>query len=90
LLKGIVARQYKDWKVADQWYYEAGDNEWIRFTPKQLAEIRKSLLARLLCDNLDISFVQKWPFLVANYENNELIDCNAIPRVDLSAWKDYY
>jgi peroxidase len=86
----IVARQYKDWKVADQWYYEAGDNEWIRFTPRQLSEIRKSLLARLLCDNLDITFVQKWPFLVANYENNELIDCNDIPRVDLSAWKYYY
>jgi peroxidase len=86
----IIAKQFSDLKRGDRFYYENGGDEYTRFTPAQLKEIRRSLIARILCDNLDISFIQFWPFLVANYEDNKIVDCEKIPRLDLTAWKDNY
>jgi len=86
----IVAKQFRDLKFGDRFYYEGGHDKYTRFTLDQLSQLRKATVARLLCDNLEINFIQQFPLLVANREWNKLIDCSAVPRLDLTPWKDYY
>ena len=57
------------------------------FNPHQLDEIRHASLARILCDNTDLEFVQRQPFLEADKESNPLTDCSYIPYVDLNPFK---
>lgn len=85
----IAAKQFRDLKFGDRFYYENGQDKSIRFTLDQLAQIKSASVARLLCDNLDINFIQQWPFLVANKDYNKLLDCKQYARVNLNPWKDY-
>lgn len=66
--------------VFSRFYYE---NPGI-FTRGQLVEIRKSSLARLLCDNGDnIDFVPREAFRLGR-----MTPCSQIPQMDLSRWKE--
>lgn len=56
---------------------------------EQLKEIKKASIARLICDNTDIKYMQKKAFEVES-ANNPKYSCDnydAIPYVDLTAWK---
>lgn len=86
----IMAKQFRDLKYGDRFYYENGQDKNTRFTLDQLTQLRYATWARILCDNLDIYFVQQYPFLVANRDYNRLLDCKQIPRVNFGPWKDYY
>jgi len=83
----ILGAGFRDWKYGDRYYYE-NNNKLTGFSGKQLYEIRKSSMARLICDNTDIYFIQGYPFLEANQNTNPLMDCSQLPSVDLSKW-DY-
>jgi peroxidase len=59
----------------------------------QLSEIRKTSLARLICDNTNIEEVQPLALEVPDDEFNPKIFCDSgllflgIPSVDLSQWR---
>ncbi len=82
----------RDLKHGDRYYYEAGHSKLTRFTIKQLDQIRKASLARIMCDNADVNYLQRNPFLKADFQTNPLINCHNLPSVDYFAWKEeeYY
>ena len=46
----IYMEQFYKTRVGDRYWFETGDAE-IAFKPDQLAEIRKSSMSRMFCDN---------------------------------------
>lgn len=89
IYKGIIAKQFRDLKFGDRFYYENGELNSYRLTVDQLDSIRKSNMARILCDNLDIDFIQLNPFRPPDRQLNPLISCKRIQRVSLRPWKIY-
>ena len=83
----IVAKQFRDLKFGDRFYYENGIDVRTRFAPDQLDELRKSSIARLMCDNLDIKFVQQNAFFPAS-PTNPIVDCKSLKKMNLSKWKN--
>ena len=65
-----------------------GDRFWYEnniFTPAQLAQIERTSLAKVLCDNGDDIFdIQSNAFLLSN----SLQNCSTTAGIDLSAWRD--
>jgi hypothetical protein len=73
--KGIIGRQFSELKRGDRFYYENGNDADSKFTPDQLTSIRGTLLASVLCKNIDINSVPKWPFLYPHPKFNPYYDC---------------
>lgn len=64
----IIATQFSSVRVGDRFWYELGDQP-SSFTPDQLEEIRKSRLARVMCDNTDlIETIQLYPLVLPDHE----------------------
>ena len=64
----VIATQFSNVRVGDRFWYELGDQP-SSFTPPQLEEIRKSRLARIMCDNSDlIETIQLYPLVLADHE----------------------
>ncbi|KAL1122797.1 hypothetical protein AAG570_003123 [Ranatra chinensis] len=83
----IVGQQFRKIRKCDRFWYENG-NEFTRFTPTQLAEIRKVTLASLLCNNLEnIRIIQRSVFDLPDPFMNPRIDCNSIQKIDLTKWR---
>ena len=65
-----------------------GDRFWYKnniFMPQQLDQIKRTSLAKVLCDNGDaISSVQSNAFVL----NSRQQSCSSIPGIDLSVWRD--
>lgn len=83
----ILGSGFRDWKYADRFWYETDDKK-VGFTNRQLHEIRKSSIAGLICDNTDIYFLARNPFIYADERYNQIVECKRIKRVDLRAWKE--
>ncbi|KAG6441696.1 hypothetical protein O3G_MSEX002010 [Manduca sexta] len=85
----IVAEQFYRTRIGDRFFYDNGEMP-HSFTPDQLREIKKTSMARLICDNTDgVYYVQKKAFEVESTYNPKYScdDYNSIPYVDLTAWK---
>ncbi|XP_047025906.1 peroxidase-like [Helicoverpa zea] len=85
----IVAEQFYRTRLGDRFFYDNGEMP-HSFTSDQLKEIKKASMARLICDNTDgVYYVQKKAFEVESAYNPKYRcdDYNAIPYVDLTAWK---
>ena len=57
-------------------------------TLDQLNEIRKSSIAKMLCDNINgVGNIQRSGFFLEG-PNNPKVDCNEILGIDLSVWNE--
>jgi len=83
----IVGDQFARLKKGDRYFYEVGGQEGS-LTPEQLAEVRKSSMARLLCDNSGVSQMQPLAFQTPSGVN-QVVSCasfSSIPRPSLDQW----
>ena len=82
----ILAEQFARTRQGDRFFYSQRDSA-AGFSPAQLEQIGKFSLARLLCDNSDIAFLQPLAFRMAS-DWNPLVHCSsqAVPRMDLRPW----
>ncbi|CAH2040402.1 unnamed protein product, partial [Iphiclides podalirius] len=64
----IIATQFSYSRRGDRFWFEL-PHQPSSFTPEQLSEIRKSRLARIICDNTDIiDTVQLYPMVLPDHE----------------------
>jgi peroxidase len=81
----IMTEQFFRSRVGDRFFYEHAHSG---LTRPQLQEVRKSSLARLLCNNINkVTMVQKEAFRRISVKN-PLVPCNLIPAMNLMAWKE--
>ncbi|KAG6445361.1 hypothetical protein O3G_MSEX003849 [Manduca sexta] len=84
----IIAIQFRQLRKCDRFWYE-NDNPAARFTEQQLAEIRKSTLSKMLCENFDIpGDIQRASFDLPSNFLNPRVPCASLPKLDLSAWRE--
>ena len=76
----IFGLTFKNLREGDRFYFEKGGV----FTQNQLEQIKKSSFSRIMCDNTDTQTVQLDAFLT----NLTTVNCNALPKVSLDAWKE--
>lgn len=75
---GITFSRLRD---GDRYFYE---NPYV-FTPYQRHELKKTTLAKVICNNADnIPKVQRSVFRVGG----ERVDCSKIPEINLRKWRD--
>ncbi|KAI1289157.1 Chorion peroxidase [Halotydeus destructor] len=79
----LIAEQFANLRKGDRFWFENAN--WpSSFTSKQLAEIRKTSLARLVCDNADdIDTIQVFPLTTVDWESNPRVSCSQLPGIDL-------
>lgn len=84
LFKCLLLEQFKRTRDADRFWYESPTT----FKPEQLQQIKQVNLARIICDNGDnITKIQPNVFLLPE-NDNDFIDCNDIPSMDIRIWSD--
>lgn len=65
----IIGLQFERLKRCDRFWHET-DDPWVRFSPAQLAEIRKSLLSKVICSQSDtIDMIQRNAMDVVTNDN---------------------
>lgn len=80
----IIAEQFKRTRSGDRFWYE---NPSV-FEPAQLAELKKTTLSRVMCQNSDgIEHIQEDAFLVVS-SPNDYKPCSSLPQLDLHFWAD--
>ncbi|XP_063827412.1 peroxidase-like [Ostrinia nubilalis] len=84
----IMARNLVQWRKSDRYFFEHGDLP-TSLTLPQLNEVRRTSVARLLCDNGDrVDRIQPRALHNAGH-GNEIVDCKDIPGIDLRHWTDH-
>ena len=84
----IFKIQARAFRYGDRYWFETNDPV-IRFTPNQLAEIRKASFSRIICDNTESIFsIPQNVFEIPNDVNNTYVKCSELPKVDLSFFKE--
>uniref|UniRef100_A0A7E4VRZ8 peroxidase n=1 Tax=Panagrellus redivivus TaxID=6233 RepID=A0A7E4VRZ8_PANRE len=78
----IVGDQFKRSRDGDRFYFE---NPGI-FTPAQLAELKKTSLSRIICDNGD--HITQVPASGFDVPKGNLVACSTLPAMDLTKWKE--
>ncbi|XP_059081163.1 uncharacterized protein LOC131878995 isoform X1 [Tigriopus californicus] len=88
----LVGSQFARFRRADRFFYEEGTSRLTRFSPRELAQIKRITMARLLCDssvgksgptNL------KYPLRVFRRvtPQNPFVQCTSIPQIDWTVFK---
>ncbi|XP_029846026.3 peroxidasin homolog [Ixodes scapularis] len=81
----LLSGQFARVRDGDRLWYENKGS----FTKDQLNELRRVSLARVLCDNGDnITRVTEDVFMVPRRQNPAFVNCDAVPSIDLTPWKD--
>jgi len=91
VFKCIIGDQFARLKKGDRFFYDLGLDSKTSFTQEQLDQIRKTSMARLICDNTDdIDRVQPLAFKLATKSANQLQNCNfgSIPEVALGVFRE--
>ena len=89
----IIGQQFLNLRKGDRFWYEGGGHPGA-FSPAQLQEIRKTSLARVVCDCMDdVEQLQPFAFLQPDQLANVRTPCRgrgaaAIPTISLEAWRD--
>ncbi|EFX87542.1 hypothetical protein DAPPUDRAFT_221514 [Daphnia pulex] len=81
----IIANQFQNLKTSDRFFY-SDRSQPISFTEKQLKEIKKVSLARIVCDNSDGTITQIQPKAFRNPAGNDNtpVSCASIPAIDFN------
>ena len=80
----IIKEQFRRLRDGDRFWFE---NQGI-FSDEQIAEIHKTSLSRVLCDNVfGIVSVQRDAFITATDELKR-VECTGIPGMDLRKWRE--
>jgi hypothetical protein len=82
------AYQFYILKFGDRFWFENGQDEYSRFTPEQLKEIRKTSFSRMLCDNVELDSIPRDAFKFEDKKTNPSVKCADLPRIDLSHWSE--
>jgi len=85
----ILAQQFINLRRGDRFWFENGGQE-SSLSLRQLAEVRKATVSRVLCDNLDdIDDIQPSVFRPPTPGGwNARTPCSSLQEMDLSAWRD--
>jgi len=85
----IVGDQFRRLRLGDRYWYEE-PNQIGSFTLAQVDAIKEASLSRILCDNSEKNDEMQPMAFRSVTKANTRVNCNsqAIPRVDLSAWKE--
>ncbi|XP_037820579.1 uncharacterized protein LOC119609748 [Lucilia sericata] len=84
----IIGIQFRQLRKCDRFWYE-NQNPEVKFTEAQLAEIRKTTLAKITCENLEIpGDMQRAAFDLPSNFLNPRVPCHSMPQIDLSAWRE--
>jgi len=89
VFKCIIGDQFARLKKGDKFFYDLGVDQRRAFTQNQLDEIRKTSMARIICDNTDeVDRIQPLAFKMPTSRANAVRLCSepSIPRVDLSVF----
>lgn len=84
----LWGREFFMKKFGDRYYFEQGGQSGS-FTPAQLASIRQTTLAKIICANGDFypsEKIQMFVMRLPNRDTNPLINCKDLPDLDPSAW----
>ena len=80
----IIKEQFRRLRDGDRFWFE---NQGV-FSDEQIAEIHKTSLSRVLCDNVfGIVSVQRDAFITATDELKR-VECTGIPGMDLRKWRE--
>ncbi|XP_068625509.1 peroxidase-like isoform X2 [Battus philenor] len=82
----LIKEQLWRTRSGDRYFYTHQD-EAGGFSKRQLTELKRASLARLLCDNVAIKQIQKDVFQSPS-DSNPLVSCEEIRKVNLEAWQD--
>lgn len=80
----IFAITFNRLRSGDRFFYENTDPNLSLFTAEQLAQIRLTSFARIICDNTNIQEVQLNPFLQSTPEGRSA--CSVLPGIDFTPW----
>nr|XP_050852111.1 uncharacterized protein LOC127064706 isoform X1 [Vespula vulgaris]XP_050852112.1 uncharacterized protein LOC127064706 isoform X1 [Vespula vulgaris] len=83
----LIADQFVRLQKGDRYWYEMPDQS-HSFTEEQLQELRKSSLARLLCDCSDEVTQIQLKVMRSIGADNPVISCEDIPQLSLEFWKE--
>ncbi|KAK0090083.1 hypothetical protein PV326_004246 [Microctonus aethiopoides] len=84
----LIADQFQRLQMGDRYWYELS-NQPYPFTPDQLVQLRKSSLAKLICDCSD-NIVHIQPQIMRSVDStiNPITLCEDINGPDFTAWKE--
>ncbi|XP_052794376.1 peroxidase-like [Mya arenaria] len=82
----LLGRQFQRIMEGDRYWHETSKRN-IRFTLDQLEELRKTTLAKVMCENNNIKDIQPNVFVTPG-SGNERVPCEDLPGIDLTKWKD--
>ncbi|XP_033756984.1 peroxidasin-like [Pecten maximus] len=88
----IIGYQFKELKMGDRFWYERA-HPITGFTDRQLRSIRRMRLSKILCENFNITPLQKNVFLLPDSrgksKSTHPVPCHSLPDLDIRAWQDY-
>ena len=70
---------FNELKAGDRFYYENNFNPTAHFTKNQINELRRTTIAKIICDNLDVTEIQLNPFSIPDHITNSMISCSNFP-----------
>jgi len=91
VFKCIIGDQFARLKKGDRFFYDLGNNGNIGFSQTQLNEVRKTSMARIICDNTDeIDSIQPLAFKLPTSKANAMRSCSeqTIPFVNLQVFRE--
>ncbi|XP_078684536.1 myeloperoxidase-like isoform X3 [Branchiostoma floridae x Branchiostoma belcheri] len=81
----LIGKQFQDLRKGDRFWFENRG----QFTAAQLTEIKKTSLARILCDNTDgTTHMQPDVFMLPTQPGNERVACSSLSQMDLTKWQE--
>merc|ERR1712079_747853 len=90
VFKCIIGDQFARLKKGDRFFYDLNINNNIAFTLPQLDEVRKTSMARIICDNTDeLDSIQPLAFKLPTSKANAVRSCteDSIPRLNLQVFR---